>query len=406
MTRARGAGEVPLIVHVVHRFDVGGMENGVVNLINGLPEGFARHCVVALTEVASSFARRIGRGDVRFVELHKPPGQTVRVLPRLWRELRALRPAIVHTRNVATIEAQLAAVAAGVPARIHGEHGWDIGDLDGSNLRMLWLRRLLKPLVHRQVALSAATERYLIERVHVPRSRVSNICNGVDTARFAIAGDREAARRATLPPHWPEQAFVVGLVGRVAAVKNLQLALDAFARLRGQDSSFAQRARLAVVGDGPELPAVRARASALGLGSVVWFAGAREDVARCLQAIDLVCLPSLAEGISNAVLEAMACGVAVVATEVGGNPDLVVAGVTGELVPSADAGAMARAIATYFTDARRLRAHGAAARERAVTEFSLAAMLSGYHRIYAEQLRRIGFAAGTRSDPDALSPGR
>lgn len=386
----------PLIMHVVHRFAVGGMENGVVNLINRLPEDFARHCVLALTEVDAAFAARIRRRDTGFVALGKPPGQTARILPGVYRLLRRLRPAAVHTRNVGTIEVQAAAALARIPVRVHGEHGWDVGDLDGSNRRMLWLRRAMRPFIHHQIALSAPTHRYLVRRVGVPESRVTDICNGVDTNAFRPPADR-AATRAALAARDPgaarilaADAFAVGAVGRLAAVKNPSLLLAAFASLRERDPQFARRARLALIGDGPLAREIRAQVAALGLADVTWLAGERDDVPACLQALDLLCLPSLAEGISNVVLEAMSCGVPVVATDVGGNRELIDDGVTGALVPSGDADALAAGIERYFTDAAIARRAGVAARERAVTEFSLDTMIAKYHRVYLEQFARAG----------------
>ena len=376
----------PLIAHVVHRFDVGGMENGIVNLLNRMPATFADHAVIALTDANPEFVRRLSRSDVRVVELHKPPGQTARILPRMFRTLRRLRPAIVHTRNVATLETQLAAWAARVPIRVHGEHGWDMGDLDGSNVTMLRLRRLMRPFVHHQIALSAPTHRYLVERVGVPESRVTNICNGVDVARFRPP-DHPGRARTALPgcPLAPED-FVVGAVGRLAAVKNLPLLIDAFARVAGRNAAFARRARLALVGDGPELAAVQAALRTRGLDERCWLPGARHDVPACLQAFDLLCLPSLAEGISNAILEAMAAGLPVVATDVGGNRELVAHGETGRLVASGDATALADAIEAYFADPALLRAQAQAARTRAVTQFSLDVMVERYHAVYARLL--------------------
>ena len=113
---SRIASEAPLIVHVVYRFDVGGLENGVVNLINGLPREAYRHTIVSLTE-ATSFRNRIQRADVQFVELHKGPGHAIGLYARLVRLFRDLEPAIVHTRNLAALEAVVPAWLARVPAR-------------------------------------------------------------------------------------------------------------------------------------------------------------------------------------------------------------------------------------------------------------------------------------------------
>ena len=124
--------EAPLIVHVVYRFSVGGLENGVVNLVNRLPRGAWRHAIVSLTEIDSTFAERIADPGVELLALRKPPGHGWRLYPQLVRLFRKLRPAIVHTRNLAALEVTPAAWAARVPARLHGEHGRDAVDPGGS----------------------------------------------------------------------------------------------------------------------------------------------------------------------------------------------------------------------------------------------------------------------------------
>ena len=143
----------PHVVHVMYRFDTGGLENGIVNLVNHMSVQAYRHTIVALTEV-TDFRKRIQRDDVEFVSLHKPPGHGVWQYPKLYRLFRRLRPHIVHSRNLAALEVQVPAWAAGVPIRIHGEHGRDVGDLDGNNITYQRVRRIYRPFVHHYMALS------------------------------------------------------------------------------------------------------------------------------------------------------------------------------------------------------------------------------------------------------------
>ena len=112
-----------------------------------------------------------------------------RQFPKLYKLFRQLRPAIVHSRNLAALEVQLPAWAAGVPVRVHGEHGRDVGDLDGNNLTHQRIRRFYKPFVHHYVALSRDLADYLVNKVHVPLKRITQAYNGVDTARFAPAAN-------------------------------------------------------------------------------------------------------------------------------------------------------------------------------------------------------------------------
>src|SRR6185503_11448954 len=124
------------------------------NLINRLPAQSWRHAIVSLTDIDPAFAARISRDDVRCVALNKGPGHGLRLYPRITALLREFKPAIVHTRNLAALEVALPAWFAGVPARVHGEHGRDVGDLDGSSVRYQRVRRVFRPFVTRYIAVS------------------------------------------------------------------------------------------------------------------------------------------------------------------------------------------------------------------------------------------------------------
>src|SRR6185503_10443036 len=176
-----------------------------------------RHAIICLTDY-SAFRRRLQRDDVPVFSLHKPPGNSPVMHCKLWRLLMRLRPDIVHTRNFGALEAMLPAALAGVPMRIHGEHGHDIGDVGGSNRKYQWVRRALNPFVHHYIALSKDLEGYLLEKIHVPPARVAQLYNGVDTDLFHPAPHgREPLPFAGFAG--PEQ-FVIGWVGRMQAVKD------------------------------------------------------------------------------------------------------------------------------------------------------------------------------------------
>ena len=377
----------PLVAHVIYRLQTGGLENGLVNLINRLPRERFRHAVVCLTE-ATAFAARIEREDVRVHELHKREGNDPALAWRLWRLFRAMRPAIVHTRNLAALEAQLPAALAGVPCRIHGEHGWDVHDPDGRSRRYRLVRRLYRPFVHRYVTVSAHLRGYLVGHVGVARERVETICNGVDTARF-----RPGRRRDLLPEGFAgEDDVVCGWVGRMEAIKDPVGLARAFAAARRGGGAGA-RLRLVMVGDGSERAAVERALAAGGARGAAWLPGAREDVAELMRAFDVFVLPSRAEGISNTVLEAMATGLPVIATRVGGNPELVEEGITGTLVPPRDPQALAAALARYAGDPVLRAEQGRAARERAELRFSIAHMVRRYESLYGRMLvERLGGA--------------
>jgi glycosyltransferase involved in cell wall biosynthesis len=154
--------------------------------------------------------------------------------------------------------------------------------------------------------------------------------------------------------------------------------IQAFAQVRAQHPA----ALLVVAGDGPCRAELERVAAGLGQRDHVRLLGNRDDIPTVMSALDVFVLPSIAEGISNTILEAMATGLPVVATRVGGNPELVEEGVGGALVPRSDPGALAAAIAAYTGDAELRRRHGQASRQRAIGHFSLERMAQAYANLY------------------------
>ena len=380
----------PLVLHVVYRFDVGGLENGIVNLIDQLPPNRYRHAVLALTEVVPGFAQRIQRPDVSFHALDKPPGQGLWLTPRLVRLFRELKPAIVHTRNLAALECQPAAWLAGVPVRLHGEHGRDIADLDGSRRRYRWLRRACRPLVQHWFALSGQLAADLRHGVGVPAARLSQVANGVDLTRFHPAAD--GPTQIIGCPFDPARHWIVGSVGRMAAVKDPAALARAVVRALELAPELRSRLRLVMVGDGPLRWEAQAILDASGVAALAWLPGERDDVPGILRGLHCFALPSRAEGFSNTILEAMATALPVIATRVGGNAELVRPGVTGELIAPGDFVALAQSLMRKAADPHRAAAMGRAGRADVERQFSLPTMVAAYDAVYAAQLLAAGIA--------------
>ena len=371
----------PLVAHIVFRLDFGGLENGLVNLINRLPKQSFRHVIICLKDF-TDFRDRID-GEVEVFALHKREGQDFRVYWRLWRLFRRLKPDIVHTRNLATLEAQFPAWLAGVSHRVHGEHGRDIHDVDNTKRRYRWLRKLFRPLVGRYIPLSADLAAYLQDEVGVPSTKVVKICNGVDTDKFSPG--KHAALTA---PFDLNNSIVIGTVGRMEAVKDQVTLAHAFVELTKRiGTAFEQQVVLVMVGDGSQRDRISAILKEASLEQLAWLPGSRNDVEQLMRSYDIFVLPSLAEGISNTILEAMASGLPVVATDVGGNNELVQEGVTGLLVPRAQPMAMAEALLKYVNSGELRTQHGAAARARVLANFSLDGMADCYGQVYRDLLQ-------------------
>jgi sugar transferase (PEP-CTERM/EpsH1 system associated) len=373
------AGEKIRVVHVLNSFGLGGLENGVVNVINGTDAHRFDHSVCCIRQSGES-ARRLKRNDVRIDELNQSAGFTPTLPLRLAGLFRRLKPHVVHTRNWGAVDGIVGGRLARVPVVVHGEHGRDIGDPDGSNRKRNLLRQGLFLGVDRCVTVSAELKDWLVTTVGVPARKVHTIPNGVDIDRFKPRGGAAGRRGLGIG----EDEIVVGTVGRLDPIKDYPTLLGAFSRLAARH----ERLRLVMVGDGPAREALTAQCRELKLEERVSFLGARDDVPELLEAMDLFVLTSLAEGASNTILEAMSTGVPVVATRVGGSPELVADGETGFLVPRRDVAGLTAAMDRYVGNPAMMRRHGEAARERIVSRYSLGGMLSNYESLYTDLVGR------------------
>jgi len=375
VTKNRPA-HTPLVVHLIYRLDFGGLETLLVDCINHMPPERYRHAVVCLTGY-TEFAQKITRPGVALYSLDKAPGLGLGIHVKLFKLLRQLRPAVLHTYNFACAEYAVPALAAGVPVRIHAEHGRDAGDPQGLNRKHNFLRRALVPFIDRYVPVSHDLHRWLTNVVGIPAAKSELIMNGVDTVRFA-----PHLPMAATPWTNAEDIFTIGTVGRLQDVKDQASLIEAFALLCAQQPERRTRLRLAVVGDGPLREKLAQKAIDAGVADLVWFPGARNDIPELMRAFDVFALSSIAEGTPVTLLEAMACGLPVVASAVGGIPEVVQEGVNGALVPASNPQALAAALARYVDDHALVAAHGASARLNIERHYSVAAMVGAYTALY------------------------
>jgi sugar transferase (PEP-CTERM/EpsH1 system associated) len=373
----------PLVAHVVYCFDTGGLENGIVNLINHMPADAYRHAVISLTDI-TDFRLRVRVKDVEFIALHKTPGHGFKIYPALFRALKKLKPNVVHTRNLAALEMQVPAFLSGCGCRIHGEHGRDVEDVDGRSVKHQLLRRFYRPFVQRYVALSKDLADYLVDKVHVDAKKVTQIYNGVDTSRFVSEHPEGWVSEV---PFWNSKKWIVGSVGRMQTVKDHVTLVKAFIRAIEIQPSLADDVRLVIIGDGPTRALCEELLGLAGLSALAWLPGTKSQVAEIMRSFNCFVLPSLAEGISNTILEAMATGLPVVATNVGGNADLVVHGETGLIVEASDVDAMASSLIQMYSDQSASRKMGIAGRVRVERDFSLQAMVGRYQSLYDAMLQ-------------------
>lgn len=372
-----GAAPVPAerlrVLHVISYMGRGGAEMGILKLIAGLGSEFEQRICTTRGFDAEFVHNQLSR-DEPYVA-GSPELKLQFPLFRLARIMRRYKPHIVHTRNWGALEAVVAAKLAGVPVVVHSEHGYEVDMFAGLPLRRRLFRRLAYGMADAVFALTRELRDFHARQAWVAPETIGVIYNGVDTERFAPNRESRMAMRAELK--LPENSFVIGSVGRVVPIKDHQTLLKAAAKL----AETGMDVRVLLVGSGPEIENLR-RQAAGSLSGRVYFAGDSDRVPELLNAMDVFVLPSLREGMSNTLLEAMACGLAALATNVGGNPEIIENDADGCLFKPGDFEWLAAKLKILATDREVARQMGAAARRRTTETFSLSCMIKNYRAFY------------------------
>jgi len=356
------------IAHLIYSFGIGGLEKGITTIVNyGSPE--FEHVIVSFID--SKESEKLLIKDIRIITLNKRDGNSFKFILDLSRLLKQLKPDVVHTRNWSGMDGILAAKLAGIQTIIHGEHGWDMLDPFGDNTKRKFVRRFLSKMVQEYTCVSKQIKNWLETDIKV-RKKITQIYNGIDIEKYRPAKQDEKIELK----HFfslSKENFVIGIVGRVELIKNHSNLFKAF-HLVQQKYSFA---RLIIVGDGKEIQRLKSEA----FENILFF-GYRADTDIVMRCMDVFVLPSFNEGISNTILEAMATGLPVIASNVGGNPELVENGVNGFLVDPSDPVQMADRVMGYISRPDIIVRHGEQGRKLAVDKFSINAMVQKYESVY------------------------
>ena len=361
------------IVHVVLDLHEGGLERLVTDLVLDARSSGDQPHVVCLRQ-AGQLAAELAPHEISVI----PQGRLSMLAPvGLAAHFRRLAPDVVHLHSGVWFKGAYAARLAGAGPVVFTDHGRPHPDPLASRL----LDGLGARLTSTTVAVSKELGAYLIRRLRVPAARLRVIPNGIhlmdppdEATRISVRGE------LGLPPG----VAVVGSVGRLDRVKAYDRLLEAVAGLLGKSDRTAPSPVLLLIGDGPERAALEAQAEALDLRKAVRFLGWRSDARRLLAALDLFVLPSDSEGTSVALLEAMAAGVPVVATAVGGTPSVLGKSGAGLLVPAGDTAALVQAMATMLRDPGGRQSAGRKGRQRVQEAYSFEGMAAAYRTLYAE----------------------
>ena len=369
---------LPVICQLLHGLRVGGAEVLVARLARKLRDRY-RFRFVCLDELGTLGEELRGEGFPVDV-LGRRPGVDWRLPWRLARLLARGRVALLHAHQYTPFFYALAArLLYQRPPVLFTEHGRWVPDYP--RRKRILANRLLLQRRDRVVGVGAALRQALIVNEGIPARRVSVIYNGIDLNAFSQPpADRSAIRRAM---DVGEEDFVLIQVARLVPIKDHLTALRAVKQVAVQ----WPRVRLVVVGEGPEEAAIREFVSQNELTAQVRLLGLRSDVAWLLPGADAFLLSSINEGIPLTLIEAMAAGLAIVSTDVGGVAEVVLDGQTGLLAPVGDAGVLAQHVLSLAARPDIRAALGRAGRERAFALFSEEQMLDAYDRLYREMLR-------------------
>jgi glycosyltransferase involved in cell wall biosynthesis len=389
---------LPLAIQVVTRLNVGGITHQVIVLAQELRQAGYASAIAAGQPAASEgnradSARQAGLEvhDIRFLSNRINPLRDVRASIELFRLFRRRRPAVVHLYMLkARILGAIAARLAGVPVVVETLHGnllQGYYNRAGTALVALGERVLGWLVVDRVIAPTRSQRDELVEFRVAPSERIVAQLPGMDVTGFAELTDKrdDLRRQLGISP----EVVLIGIIGRLVPIKGLDVFLDAAARVRKDrpDAVF-----FAIAGDGPLRPELGEHASRLGLAERCIFLGQVTAIASFYAACDVIAMSSRNEGAPIALLEAMAAGKAIVATRVGGIPDMVEDEISAVLVPKEDPDALARALVQLVSDPAVRDRLGRAARQR-TAEFTVARFADVTARMY-DQLASPGAAAG------------
>jgi sugar transferase (PEP-CTERM/EpsH1 system associated) len=372
------------VIHIVNSLGLGGTEGGVLKVMQGLDGARFEQKLCTIRGADPELARSpVVDGKLLMAGRAEPGFQFL--LFQLVRIFRERKPHIIHSRNWGAIEAVLAGRIAGVPVVIHSEHGYELDMLSGLPLRRRALRRAFYPMCDAVFTVSNQLQRYHGQQAGILPERIRVIPNGVDTQLFSP--DVSRRKRARERFGYSPEDLVLGSVGRMVPIKGHDTMLRAGEVLLERN----KKVRLLLVGAGPDLDRHQSYVkSSLLLKDRVIFAGASFDVAELYQAMDVFLLPSISEGLSNTLLEAMATGLPCIATDVGGNPELVSHGQEGFLFPPGGVSQLAAYVEQISENGALRDRFSAAARRRATSQFSLGRMMDAYTTLYTELAKRHG----------------
>lgn len=357
------------VLHLIYRFDIGGLEKVMAECINHLPETI-EHTVVSLSNITQYAGENLNQ-SVEMIELNKKSGNDFSLYWKLFKLLKQIKPDVLHTYNLPTLEYQIIGFFAAIKIRIHAEHGRDINDPQGLNKKYNLLRRLVNPFIHHWIAVSKDLQSWLINTVRLPVKKVKLVYNGVDTEHF----------KPLIKKSSNKDKIVIASIGRFDPVKNQKILIDVCKQIKHQQAELAEKIQVAIIGSGAEFENIKQLVKREKLQQYFLLPGVQYNIAEILNDVDIFVLPSIAEGVPMTLLEAMSMGLPSVCSRVGGIPE-VLNDKTGILVKAENCKELVQAL-IYLINNKKIRLQlGKNARQYVIDNLSIQTMVGQYKKLY------------------------
>lgn len=361
------------IMHVLPSLDIGGMENGTVNLANNLDSARFKTTICCVLH-SGPMQDRIANGRSKVVTLGQAAGLAYTLCYKLVKLMQKEKVEILHTHNYYTALYGIPAARLSRVPVIHGVHGFESNINSWSYMKKL-KNKLTFQMANHITCVSDSLGETVCDQFGIEKTKVTAISNGVDFQKFSAGHTRSSVLRRNLG--LSDDHVIIGSVGRLHEQKNYGLLIRAFALLKK-----GHTIKLLLVGDGQEKERLWSLSKKLDVEKDVIFAGERDDIPEMLSVMDIFVLPSLLEGMCNTILEAMCAGLPVVASNVGGNPELVRDGKTGFLFKSDKLNELVDKLDTLLRSTSLRGSMGEYAQRLATDSFSIPAMVRKYEELY------------------------
>jgi sugar transferase (PEP-CTERM/EpsH1 system associated) len=365
------------VAHIINYLAPAGKEMGIVKLLNHTDPGRFEGFLIVLDRVIDSLILDTKR--TQLISINKKKGNDPTLPFRLAHILRKNKIDIVHTHAWGTlVEGVVAAKLARVPVVIHGEHGTFHKDP-----KRKFVQKLMFGWSDKLLSVSGILADNLTKELELPENSFYSILNGVNSKKYFRDSEKREKYRNEL--RCKKETVLIGTVGRTVKVKNQRILIAAAKKLKQKKLDFL----ITIVGDSPEnslRPVLQKETEEQGVADYIKLPGNKSDVPGYLSAFDVFVLPSLSEGCSNVIQEAMATELPVVASNVGGNPELVTNGKTGFLFDLDNLDELVGILEKLIKDTALRKETGRQAKEKMLKKFSLEKMVENYESFYMKAL--------------------